>query len=383
MRGFTGYETIKYGKLFYDYLNGSEKIIIYGAGHVCRQCLSVFDKRIKERIIGIAVSSMDGNAAFIDGIEVKVIDEFRKYSDVIIVIAIQDKEIITSVQKKLEDKNFIKKVVADYEKLDFYRMLDRIPRSKIVSQMEDLNFFSEHSKFVEKTLNIGKFLDCDKLRKDEGLKFNTLSMAWGGSSMLDYALLRGLVIKYQIDTYLEIGTYIGDSLTVVSDLVQRCYSITVPEEHPAHMKNWCHIRNSIDYSNKLVTGDNIVQYQVDSKEFDFGEIKENIGLYFIDGDHSYKGVLIDSLKVFEHFDPENNFIVWHDCKNGAGIIDLDVVGAIFEAAGKEYFENFFIFNNSMCGIYIPDKYLNDFVKATLSDKLMTYKVVLEKNEVEL
>ena len=149
------------------------------------------------------------------------------------------------------------------------------------------------------------------------------------------------------------------------------------------MRNWCHRNHTIDYSNKLVTGDNMIQYQEDSKEFDFRKINKSIGLYFIDGDHSYQGVLIDSLKVLEHFDPENSFVVWHDCRNSAGKIDLEVVGAIYEATWDEYFKNFFIFNNSMCGVYIPDKYINDFVKTMESDKLVTYQVVLEKNEGEL
>lgn len=287
------------------------------------------------------------------------------------------------IRKQLEDKNFKRILAVDFEKLNFYRVLCRIPRSNMYLGMESSCILPEEAELLKKELNIGKFLSSGELRESQKIKFNTLSMVWGGSSLLDYALLRGLVIKYQIETYLEIGTYIGDSLTVVSDLVKKCYSITVPEDHPAHMRNWCHRNHTIDYSNKLVTGDNMIQYQEDSKEFDFGKINGSIGLYFIDGDHSYQGVLIDSLKVLEHFDPENSFVVWHDCRNSAGKIDLEVVGAIYEATGDEYFKNFFIFNNSMCGVYIPDKYINDFVKTMESDKLVTYQVVLEKNEGEL
>ena len=383
MSYFTGYETMKYGASFYDCVDRSEKIIIYGAGNICRQFLSLFEVRLKEKLIGIAVTSMSGNDAVINGIRVGTLDKFLNDLDATVIIAINGEEIVKGIRKELKHKNFKKILAVDFEKLNFYRVLREIPRSNMYLGMDSSCSLPEETELLEKELNIGKFLGSEELRETQGIKFNTLSMVWGGSSLLDYALLRGLVIKYQIETYLEIGTYIGDSLTVVSDLVKKCYSITVPEDHPAHMRNWCHRNHTIDYSNKLVTGDNMIQYQEDSKEFDFGKINGSIGLYFIDGDHSYQGVLIDSLKVLEHFDPENSFVVWHDCRNSAGKIDLEVVGAIYEATGDEYFKNFFIFNNSMCGVYIPDKYINDFVKTMESDKLVTYQVVLEKNEGEL
>lgn len=376
----TGYETMKYGKCFYDHIFRAEKVIIYGAGTICRQCMSLFNDNVKKKIIGIAVTELKNNDRSVKGIEVKGIDAFLNDTDAVVIIAIQDKENISAIKEDLTIKNFEKIITADYEALVFYQILSGIKRSDIyLKAAEAPAVLLDQEEIYGKMLNVGKFLE--KLG-NQALEFRTLSMSWGGSSILDYALLRALVVRYQIETYLEIGTYIGDSLTIVSDLVKRCYSISVPENHPAHMKNWCHMRHMNDYSNRLVIEDNIIQYQEDSKKFDFEKVKENIGLYFIDGDHSYEGVLVDSLKVLEHFDPDNNFVVWHDCRTGAGMINLDVVRAIREAAG-EYFKNFHIFDSSMCGIYIPDKYKSDFTKATHLDKLVTYKVILEKNKIEL
>lgn len=375
---FTGYDVMEYGKKFFECIEGSEKLIIYGAGNISRQCLSILENKIKEKIIGIAVTTLENNESILEGIQVKCIDTFVENLDSVVVIAIKDINIVSTIKKKLEKMGFSKILVAEYRMLSLYKELINIKRSEVLLKLKDVHNYPGEREIFERALNVGRFIErC----ANSCLKFGTLSMTWGGSSILDYALLQCLVLKYQIQTYLEIGTYIGDSLTVVSDLVKRCYSISVPEEHPAHMKNWCHLRHMNDYSNRLVTKKNMIQYQEDSKKFDFEKIKEDIGLYFIDADHSYEGVLVDSLKVMDHFNPNSNFIVWHDCRFASGVINLDVVRAIYDASG-EYFKNFYIFDNCMCGIYIPDKYIDDFVKSQSTDKLITYKISLIKNAQE-
>ena len=100
MHYFTGFETMKYGTSFYDCLNSSKKIIIYGAGYICRQCLSLFDVELKEKIIGIAVTSMRGNIAAINGIMVITIDLFLDDLDATVIIAINDKKCRGGVYEK-------------------------------------------------------------------------------------------------------------------------------------------------------------------------------------------------------------------------------------------------------------------------------------------
>ncbi len=379
MACLTGYDVMRYGKDFFDGIECSKKLIIYGAGNISRQCLSMFGDDIKGKVIGIAVTALDNNEHILEGIQVKCIDTYAEDIDSTVIIAIKDKGVVSTVRDNLERMGFRNILHVEYEMLKLYRTLAGIKRSKKLLESEEPFSCPGEREIFDRALNVGRFIEeCGK----QSLEFETLSMTWGGSGMLDYALLQSLVLRYQISAYLEIGTYIGDSLTIISNLVEKCYSISVPEEHPAHMKNWCHLRHMNDYSNRLVTGRNMIQYQEDSKEFDFEKIKEDIGLYFIDGDHSYEGVLIDSLKVMDHFNPIRDFIVWHDCRYASGAVNLDIVRVIYEASG-EYFKNFYIFDNCMCGIYIPDKYVNDFVKAKSTDKLITYKVVLSKNENEL
>lgn len=222
-----------------------------------------------------------------------------------------------------------------------------------------------------KCININSLLnDLDEL-----YVFNTICFTWGGSEILDYALIQALIKKYKLKNYLEIGTYTGESLCVAADVAEQCYSIAVLENHPAHMKKWCASRHLKDYSNLLVDRDNMVQYLEDSYYFDYSKVTEKIDLYFVDGDHSYRGVFIDSIKIFEHIDTENTFVLWHDVRNGLGL-NKEIVRAIHDAIGEK-FEGFYTFDYSMCGLYVPPKYRNDFKMISVDDEIGRYKIQLE------
>lgn len=158
---------------------------------------------------------------------------------------------------------------------------------------------------------------------------------------------------------MEIGTYIGESLKAASDICEECYSITAPVDAPYHMRNWCRERNLPDFSDRLANDDNVIHYYCDSKKFDWSKIPNDIDLYFIDGDHSYNGVYVDTKNVFAHKKP-NSIVIWHDFKN-ANSWDMNsgVAVAVKDAIGDE-FENVFCVDNNMCGIYLPKSIQNDF-----------------------
>ncbi len=225
----------------------------------------------------------------------------------------------------------------------------------------------------KRVLSLGKFLG------DEPLTFRTLSFTWGGSGVLDYALLRQLAIKYKLKNYLEIGTYIGDSLKNLSDICQKCYSISVPEDHPAHMKYWCEKKGMQDYSGRLIDENNMISIQCDSRLFNYRSIPDKIDLVFIDGDHSYEGVLSDTINIFDIVDLSDTFIVWHDCRK-IGELNMEVLTGIKDGM-NELFENFYVFDNNNCGIYIPDKYLTDFIEAKPYD-FYTYEIQVRSKKYD-
>lgn len=216
---------------------------------------------------------------------------------------------------------------------------------------------------------LGKFFEGAE--KENGYSLNDLTFRLGGSGVLDYLFLKEIAIKYALKSYLEIGTYIGESISCMEDVCEKRISITVPPEHPASMSNWCKVKHITDFSNRLVGG-GVKQYLVDSREFDFNTIKDEIDLYFIDGDHSYNGVCNDTKKVFEHKN-ESSFVVWHDFN------DEKVVQAVVDVIGLERLGQVYYCDNNMCGIFVPLKYREDFEKLCSYDKniLYTYDIRMQ------
>ena len=94
-------------------------------------------------------------------------------------------------------------------------------------------------------------------------------------------------------------------------MCERCHSVTLLPGEKYSMKNWCKTHNIPDYSERLATLPNIIHLYGDSKEFDFSSTKDEIDIYFIDGDHSYSGVKADTENIFRNRKPDS-FVVWHD-----------------------------------------------------------------------
>lgn len=285
--------------------------------------------------------------------------------------------------QELLNYNDAKIYIATIHELDVINQLismgiemDRIITFNISLVMESVTEkykkYEREERLMEeiKKISIGKLLSTIK---NGTMNLSSISFIPGSSGVLDFALLRALMLKYNLKTYLEIGTYIGESINIITDIADKCYSISVPESHPCSMKNWCKKYGMQDYSNRLINKSNIVQFLEDSKEFDFGRIQDKIDLYFIDADHSYDGVLNDTRKVFDH-KAKDSIVVWHDFKKSRNKLNMDVISAVEDTLSSKEFENIFLFDNNICGIYIPDKYLADFHNMTYFDKneLYTY-----------
>ncbi|MBR1421469.1 MAG: class I SAM-dependent methyltransferase [Selenomonadaceae bacterium] len=176
----------------------------------------------------------------------------------------------------------------------------------------------------------------------------------GGSGVFDYALLYSLARKFNCKKYLEIGTYIGVSINILTDICDELHSITAEPGAPYSMKNWCKARNIPDYSERLTYSPKIVHHYGDSKTFNFNSIPQNIDLYFIDGDHSFNGVYCDTINVFKHRKPKS-IVVWHDFKGG----NREVAWAVKSALSPEEWKNVFCFDMNICGIYLEPEYQRD------------------------
>lgn len=210
-------------------------------------------------------------------------------------------------------------------------------------------------KMLYRNLGKNRCIDLKRLLRFESsnneLILDDIPFVGGGSGLLDYAFLKKLAQLFKVKNYMEIGTYIGTSINIMSRVCEKCIGVTAPIGSEISMRQWCKQRDIPDYSSELVNVRNVFMHYGNSHEYDFSNIKD-IDLFFIDGDHSYNGVCCDTAQIFKYRN-KDSIVVWHDFKRLLG--GDDVIMAVKDTIGSE-FNNVYITDGNICGIYIPIKY---------------------------
>jgi len=252
--------------------------------------------------------------------------------------------------------------------------------------LKDNSAVSTENKYLQqvssgiKLLNLGAFL-CNE---PTGMVIKEMTFLAGGSGLLDYLFLKALMIRLGFKTYLEIGTWMGESIAAVSEVAEKCYSISMPDDDKEIIDYFRNVLGKSNFSRYFSRGrKNIVHYCGDSKTFDYGNIKENVDLVFIDGDHSYEGVRRDTENIFSFIDVDNSIVVWHDFKDIRNKYAEPVVRAVFDALPENMHKSMYAVDANLCGVYIPEKHLRHFDFTVRADVLYSYAVEAKPRECVL
>lgn len=331
-----------------------DKIVLFGAGE---RGVNVYHILKENGVICFVDNDKQKIGEYVDDLKIESPDILEDMPDANVVITIN---LYKDIAKQLVDIGI----------RNIFIINERFKLKKVAYG------YTHIQQLKKKEISMGKLFE--QVCAGGGIILDNVSFRSGGSGALDYAFLKCIMQYFKLENYLEIGTYIGESINNVSSVSKRCYSISVPPEHPASMKNFCVAYGIKDFSNRLLYPDNIIQYLADSKEFDFNKIEDRIDLYFIDGDHSMSGIEKDTQKVFAH-KSEDSFVVWHDVKEEGHSICDTTVSAVFQAIGDKGMENFYIVDANRCGIYVPSKYRSFFDKLCKWDEdiLYTYKLCMQ------
>lgn len=175
----------------------------------------------------------------------------------------------------------------------------------------------------------------------------------GSSSPLDLVLLKGLVRKFGVKDYFEIGTWRGESAANVAPLVKNCFTLNLPDESMQKMGlDEDYIRLHRFFSKNIP---NVTHLQADSLTFDFGSLDKKFDVVFIDGDHHYPSVKSDTEKVFGILKDEKSMVVWHDYAANPEKIRWSVLCGILDGWPPGYHKNLYHVSNTLCAVFLPDK----------------------------
>lgn len=206
---------------------------------------------------------------------------------------------------------------------------------------------------------------------------NICFMGWG-SLILDYAFIRYIVKKYKLKKYIEIGSFIGESVENIYDLCDEIVSISLPDDCE-ELNNLFKRKKTANFAGAFLKEKNKLKRVLqDSMTVDFDKLNFKPNISFIDGLHTYEGVYSDTKNIIKISNMKESFIIWHDIKNNKSEYNSDVVKAVYDALGDKYFKNVYSFDLNMCGIYVPDKYLEDFYKfkRTKSNEFYSFDINL-------
>lgn len=211
-----------------------------------------------------------------------------------------------------------------------------------------------YKKLLEDEYGISKLpsINILDLVPDMDDTIDVYSFLSGTSLITDLILLKSLAKKLNNPEYMEIGSWRGESLRAVCDDVKHCTSVSLSEKELRGMNASENFIKSIGYFSKDIP--NLTNIEANSHEFDFSSLNKQFDLIFIDGDHSYEGVLNDTRKTFGLRKDKNSIIVWHDYSYLIDDVRYTTLKAILDGVPKEKHKNLYHVSNTLCAVYIED-----------------------------
>lgn len=175
----------------------------------------------------------------------------------------------------------------------------------------------------------------------------------GTSRVIDIAIIQGIVKSFHKPDYLEIGSWRGESILNVAPFCNSCTSVSLSKEEMIQM----------GFSEKAATLDGLLIENIpnlkrilhNSATFDFSSLNQKFDVIFVDGDHSYEGVLNDTRKVFPLLKDENSIILWHDAGFSYEDQRWEVLAGIMDGAPADKRKHIYRISNSMLAIYTSQK----------------------------
>jgi hypothetical protein len=195
----------------------------------------------------------------------------------------------------------------------------------------------------------------------------------GTSRVTDLALLRLLARRFPQGRYIEFGSWRGESLANVAPLVKEAIAMSFSA---ADMKRIgasdAAVRAAHLFSHALP---NLRRIEHDTQTYDFTALNGTCDMVFVDADHHYPGVTIDTRNAFRLLKDDRSIIVWHDYGAGYETVDWQVLRGILDGApSAAHRRRIFHVSNTLCAVYLPEPVQASYPEVGWPTKTFTVRV---------
>lgn len=197
------------------------------------------------------------------------------------------------------------------------------------------------------------FVDIKDLIPSLDAEIKSFTFLDSTSRVIDIAIIQSIVKTFQKPDYLEIGSWRGESILNIAPYCQSCISVSLSKEEMVQL----------GFSERAAKLDGLLLENIpnlkrvlhNSATFDFNSLNQKFDVIFVDGDHSYEGVLNDTRKVFPLLKDENSVIFWHDAGFSYEDQRWEVLAGIMDGTPVDKRKHIYRISNSMLAIYTSKK----------------------------
>ncbi|MEI7661974.1 MAG: class I SAM-dependent methyltransferase [Bacteroidota bacterium] len=212
-----------------------------------------------------------------------------------------------------------------------------------------------------------------------GLNENIVDYTYldGTSRVTDIVVLKSLARRFAGCSYLEIGSFRGESLVNVAAVAKECVSVSLSDNEMKELGLGEHVKLQRFFSGGL---QNVLHVQHNSLTYDFSQLNRKFDLIFIDGDHSYAAVKKDTENAFKLLRDENSIIVWHDYGRSYNLENWNTIAGMIDGASAENRKKIYHISNTICSVFTNREYATTFPKPLdLPNK--TFKINLSAEKI--
>jgi predicted O-methyltransferase YrrM len=173
----------------------------------------------------------------------------------------------------------------------------------------------------------------------------------GGSLPTDLLLLRALARRVPGCRYLEIGTWRGESAANVAEVAAEVFTLNLSDEEIRALglpERYIELHGFFSKPRP-----NVRHLHGNSATYDLAGLGGPFDVIFIDGDHRYEAVRIDTQRVFEHLVGPRTTVVWHDASRQPGEPRWEVLAGLLDGLPASATGQLVQVENTLCALYSP------------------------------